>query len=99
MDERKNSEAKLRANKKYNDKAYDRINIIVAKGKKDVIQTHSTTHGDKSLNGFINRAIDRQMERDNNIVPPQPTANTQLTDEEIAHIEKRRAVMAQFNGQ
>lgn len=32
--ERKNSEARIRANNKYNDKAYDRINIAVPKGQR-----------------------------------------------------------------
>lgn len=44
-------------------KAYDRINLTVAKGKKDTIQTHAEAQGE-SVNGFINRAIDETMKRD-----------------------------------
>lgn len=44
-------------------KTYDRINLTVAKGKKDTIQTHAEAQGE-SVNGFINRAIDETMERD-----------------------------------
>lgn len=44
-------------------KAYDRINLTVAKGKKDTIQAHAEGQGE-SVNGFINRAIDEAMERD-----------------------------------
>ena len=45
-------------------KAYDRINLTVVKGKKDAIQIHAETHGE-SVNGFINRAIDETIARDN----------------------------------
>ena len=61
--ERKNSEARIRANNKYNDKAYDRINIAVPKGKKDIIKAHVEARG-QSVNSFINEAIDEKMERD-----------------------------------
>jgi uncharacterized protein (DUF1778 family) len=61
--ERKNSEARIRANNKYNDKAYDRINIAVPKGHKDTIKAHADSRGE-SVNGFVNRAIQDRMERD-----------------------------------
>ncbi len=44
-------------------KAYDRINLTVAKGKKDAIKTHADSRGE-SVNSFIGRAIDETMERD-----------------------------------
>ena len=81
MAERKNSEARIRANNKYNEKAYDRINIAVPKGKKDVIKAHAEARGE-SVNGFIGRAIDETMERDNGLVSgsvAQTGGNTILT--------------------
>lgn len=48
---------------KYNAKAYDRINLIVKKGERDVLRTHAENQGE-SLNGFINRAIRETVERD-----------------------------------
>ena len=63
MSERKNSEARIKANNRYNAKAYDRINIAVPKGKKESIQEAAATRGE-SLNGFVNRAIDNQIEQD-----------------------------------
>lgn len=48
---------------RYAAKAYDRINLIVKKGQKDIIQAHAQTNGE-SVNGFINRAIEETMERD-----------------------------------
>lgn len=46
-------------------KAYDRINLTVPKGQKDLIQAHAEAQ-DESTNGFINRAISETMERDKN---------------------------------
>lgn len=44
-------------------KAYDRVNLTMPKGKKEVIQAHAEATG-SSVNAFINRAIDETMERD-----------------------------------
>ena len=63
MPERKNSEARIRANNKYAAKAYDRINIAVPKGRKAELQAHAGQRGE-SLNGFICRAITEQLKRD-----------------------------------
>ena len=52
-----------RAKNKYNAKAYDRIALQVKKGQKDKIKTHAESQG-KSLNGFVNEAIDEKIERD-----------------------------------
>ena len=58
------TEAQKRATRKYNAKAYDRIELKVSKGKKDVIKNFAALRGD-TLNGFVNRAIDETMEREN----------------------------------
>ena len=63
MSENKNSKARIAANNRYNAKAYDRINIAVPKGNKDIIKAHAESNGE-SINGFVNRAIDETMERD-----------------------------------
>lgn len=55
--------ARTRANNKWNAKAYDRINLTVEKGKKDLIKAHADARGE-SVNGFINRAIEETMDRD-----------------------------------
>jgi predicted HicB family RNase H-like nuclease len=57
------SEARKRANRKYNEKAYDRIELKVGKGKKAALQSHAAGRRE-SLNGFVNRAIDETVERD-----------------------------------
>ncbi|MEG1367398.1 MAG: hypothetical protein RSC96_09315 [Oscillospiraceae bacterium] len=55
--------ASTKAQNKYIAKTYDRINLTVPKGKKDIIQAHAETQSE-SVNGFINRAIDQAMEGD-----------------------------------
>lgn len=59
------SEARKRANRKYNEKAYDRIALTVKKGEKDRLKAHAEQQGE-TLNGFINRAIDEAVKRDLN---------------------------------
>lgn len=48
---------------KWNKENYDRIEIIVPKGKKDLIKAAADTEGE-SVNAFINKAIDDRMERE-----------------------------------
>lgn len=55
--------ARTRANNKWNAKAYDRISLTVDKGKKATIKAHADINGE-SVNGFINRAINETMERE-----------------------------------
>ena len=58
------SKAQQKAVNKYMSENYDRINLTVPKGKKDTIKAHAEANSE-SVNGFINRAIDEAMERDN----------------------------------
>lgn len=57
------SDARKRANEKYNAKAYEQIQLRVKTGKKDIIQSHAEAQGE-SVNKFINRAIDNQIQQD-----------------------------------
>lgn len=57
------SKAAQRAVNKYMKENYDRFNLTMPKGKKDMVQTHATQRGE-SVNAFINRAINETMERD-----------------------------------
>lgn len=58
------SAAQKKAVAKYNAANYDRVELRVSKGKKEVIEAHAKQHGE-SVNAFINRAIDATMEQDN----------------------------------
>lgn len=42
---------------------YDRINVTMPKGRKDMIKAHAETRGE-SINAFVNRAINEAMARD-----------------------------------
>jgi len=57
------SEAKKKANAKYNAKAYDRIEFLVKKGRKEELKAYVAARGE-SMNGFVNRAIERTLELD-----------------------------------
>ncbi len=59
----KDKEKAIKYNNEFNKNAYDRINLIVAKGKKDIIKAHADNKGE-SVNSFINRAITETMERE-----------------------------------
>jgi uncharacterized protein (DUF1778 family) len=57
------SKAQQKAVNKYMAANYDRINLTVPKGDKDIIKAHAESMGE-SVNGFINRAIENQMKTD-----------------------------------
>lgn len=58
------SKAQQKAINKYMKSNYDRVNLVMPKGKKDIIQAHAAQQGE-SVNAYINRAIDEAMQRDN----------------------------------
>jgi hypothetical protein len=57
------TEARKAANAKYEAETVERISLVLPKGKKAIIKTHTDSKGE-SVNGFINRAIDETMRRD-----------------------------------
>ena len=56
----KNSDAQKEATARYNKKTYDRINIIVRKGQRQIIKDFAASQG-KSLNRFILDAVEKEM--------------------------------------
>lgn len=57
------SKAQQKAVNKYMKENYDRVNLTITKGKKDIIKSHADARGE-SVNAFINRAIEETMQRD-----------------------------------
>lgn len=55
------TEARIRANEKYNAKAYDRVYVRVKKGDKEKIEAAAEAAG-KSLNAFIVDAVMDKVE-------------------------------------
>lgn len=54
--------ARTKANRKYNEKAYDRIALTVPKGERDKIRERAESKG-LSINGYINDLIKKDMEQ------------------------------------
>jgi hypothetical protein len=61
--ERKYTEAQKKSAQKWDAANLDRVSVAMPKGKKDIIKAHAEAHSE-SVNGFINRAIDEAIERD-----------------------------------
>ena len=58
----KYSDAQKEATARYNKKTYDRINIIVRKGQRQLIKDYAASQG-KSLNRFILDAVEKEIEK------------------------------------
>lgn len=58
------TEKRKASNEKWDAANLDRISVALPKGKKDEIKAHAESQGE-SMNQFIGRAINQQMERDN----------------------------------
>ena len=56
------SKAQQKAQNKWIAKAYDRVNLTLPKGQKEIVQSHAAALGE-SVNGFIGRAISETMKR------------------------------------
>lgn len=56
----KYSDAQKEATARYNKKAYDRIDLIVKKGQRQIIKDFAASQG-KSLNRFIMDAVEKEM--------------------------------------
>ena len=63
-DESQVSKAQQKADAKYMKNNYDEIKVRVEKGKREIIKAAAEQAGE-SLNGYIKKAVDQRMERDN----------------------------------
>ena len=61
--ERKYTEAQKKSAQNWDAANLVRVPVAMPKGKKDIIKAHAEAHSE-SVNGFINRAIDEAIERD-----------------------------------
>ena len=61
--ERKYTEAQKKSAQKWDAANLDRVSVAMPKGKKDIIKANAEANSE-SVNGFINRAIDEAIERD-----------------------------------
>lgn len=58
------SKAQQKAVHKYIKANYDRMELTMPKGQKEIIKAHAQARGE-SVNAFVTRAISETMERDN----------------------------------
>lgn len=58
-----NRKSSTEAKKRYNKKHYDRLTLIVKKGKRNLIKT-AATRKKMSVNKYIKTAVLKQMEQD-----------------------------------
>ena len=58
----KYSDAQKEATARYNKKAYDRIDLVVKKGQRQLLKAFAASQG-KSLNRFILDAVEIEIER------------------------------------
>ena len=63
-EENKVSKAQQKAVNKYVKNNYDRINVTFPKGQKEIIMQAAEAAGE-SVNGYIKKAVNQRMERDN----------------------------------
>ena len=59
------TEARKRANLKWQTEKVDDLRIRVPKGQREVIREHAASQGE-TINAFVFRAISETIERDNN---------------------------------
>ncbi len=64
MTEKNSKQKAIDYKNRYNAEKYDSLRIVVPKGTKEIIREHAENKGE-SINGFVNRAINETMERDN----------------------------------
>lgn len=81
------SDARKKANKKWNDanlkEKYDRIQLVVEKGKKEVIQAAAKA-ANESVNAYIYAAIVQRMEQEQGTAPGAGFHIDQAHTEEIS---------------
>ncbi len=57
------TEARKKANMKWDAEHLDRISLVMPKGKKDLIKNHIAGTGE-TMNAFVNRAIDEALKEE-----------------------------------
>lgn len=58
------AQAQQKAVTKYIKNHYDKITVFFEKGKKDILKNHCLKYGYSSVNEFVNKAIEKQIETD-----------------------------------
>ena len=86
----KYTEARKRGNRKWDAANLDRISIAVPKGRKAEIQSHAEARSE-SVNGFLNRAAENQMEADKGAQMPSVAAQQPMLSPETVEAAQQAA--------
>jgi len=63
MSEKRKTHTSTAVKRRYNEKAYDRINLTVKKGMRETYAALAAERG-LSLNGFINQLLEKELSKD-----------------------------------
>ena len=75
--------------------AYDRINLTVEKGRKDIIKAFADAQGE-SVNGFINRAVNAAMSGEQAAGDPAPLVTPERFAKISEHIKRTGETPEEF---
>ena len=84
------SKAQQEATARYEAKVYDKVLVRFPKGRKAEIQSHAEARGE-SVNGFLNRAAENQMEADNGAQMPSVAAQQPMLSSETVEAAQQAA--------
>ena len=65
-DNKENKQTKTQYKNEFLKNNYDQVRFTVKKGKKEELKEHCSKFGYKSVNDFINQAVNEKIERDLN---------------------------------
>lgn len=91
------SKAQIKATTKYETANYDKVLLRLPKGKRAEIKAHAEKRGE-SINGFVGRAINETMQRDNMELPGAGQLDPDTESKRAALLEKLQGVPAGKDG-
>lgn len=97
MAQQKYTAARKEGNRKWDARNLDRISIALPKGSKDKIKAHAEKRGE-SINGFVGRAINETMQRDNMELPGAGQLDQETEKARVPALEKLQGVPAGKDG-
>lgn len=97
MAQQKYTAARKEGNRKWDARNLDRISIALPKGSKDKIKAHAEKRGE-SINGFVGRAINETMQRDNMELPGAGQLDQETEKARGPALEKLQGVPAGKDG-
>ena len=92
------SKAQQDAVNKYKRANYDRLELLVPKGKKEVIKSFAGARGE-SVNGFINNAIEYMMNGSQSVESSVGVSAPLVVSDDIARVNEHIGVTGETTGE